>query len=258
MWTKGDEVSFFRWAIPQYGIGQLFYPLGDGRQVAYIPRNVQAQGTVLQGRNTPIGDYTENWCLERIGPLVNGFGLHLVRKVICQEANLSGNSPADLAICTSPERRQPLNGIKLIFEVKMSIVWNWLFAQDELQCIGDYNSHRGQPGTLRSDSMLKAIGKAAIVRLSTEAARAIPIVVLSNTPMRESYYPKVDSLVAGGLFQGCWSLNPRPTDVPSSEDVPRSTGGGFLRMENMNQLSENLSQVLSSRGRFVSRWETLA
>ena len=52
----------------------------------------------------------------------------------------------------------------------MSIVWNWEYKVGDseiiiLKCIGNYKTHQGNPGLLRSDSMLKAIGKSAILGL---------------------------------------------------------------------------------------------
>jgi len=45
---------------------------------------------------------------------------------------------------------------------------------------------------LRSDSMLKGIGKSINIRVSSFKAATIPIIVMGNTPITNSYYPKVD------------------------------------------------------------------
>ena len=75
----------------------------------------------------------------------------------------------------------------------MSIVWNWeLQGGKTLSCIGDYKTHQGNPGLLRSDSMLKGIGKSINIRVSSFQAATIPIIVMGNTPITNSYYPKVD------------------------------------------------------------------
>jgi len=102
-------------------------------------------------------------------------------------------SPADIAISRSKSINQRAEDILAIIEVKMSIVWNWeLQKSKSLSCIGDYKSHQGNPGLLRSDSMLKGIGKSINIRVSSFKATTIPIIVMGNTPITNSYYPKVD------------------------------------------------------------------
>ena len=72
---------------------------------------------------------------------------------------------------------------------KTSIAWNWDYypLTNELKCIGDYTTHKGNPGLLRSDTMLKAIGKSINVRVSSFKSSKIPIVILGNTPITRSY-----------------------------------------------------------------------
>ncbi len=74
----------------------------------------------------------------------------------------------DVAICKTDSIVQGPENIIAIFEVKMSVVWNWeLFnigSKHSLKCVGDFRTHRGNPGLLRSDSILKAIGKSTIVK----------------------------------------------------------------------------------------------
>ena len=69
-------------------------------------------------------------------------------------------SPADVVISRSKNISQAPEDIFAIIEVKMSVVWNWELQKNKsFVCIGDYKTHQGNPGLLRSDSMLKAIGK---------------------------------------------------------------------------------------------------
>ena len=44
---------------------------------------------------------------------------------MCDEIGLTKQSPADVAICTSIDKFQRAENIRALFEVKMSIVWNW-------------------------------------------------------------------------------------------------------------------------------------
>ena len=117
-------------------------------------------------------------------------------------------SPADVAICKTDSIVQKAENILAIFEVKMSVVWNWELLKNNskfsLKCLGDFKTHQGNPGLLRSDSMLKAIGKSITVRISSLVSAKIPIIVLGNTPVMKSYYSKVDNLKNYGIIQGFW------------------------------------------------------
>jgi len=94
----------------------------------------------------------------------------------------------------------------------MSVVSNYKFTPpNKVEFIGDYKNHKGNPSLLRSDSMLKAIGKSINIRVSGIASTKIPIVVLGNSPITDSYIKKVDFLKTSGVLQGFWSLNPEPT-----------------------------------------------
>lgn len=118
-----------------------------------------------------------------------------------------------MAFCTTDSRLQSAKNIKLIFEIKMSIVSNYKFtAPDSVVFIGDYKTHKGNPSLLRSDSMLKAIGKSINIRVSGIESAEIPIVVLGNSPISENYSHKVDFLKTAGVVQGFWSLNPKPKE----------------------------------------------
>jgi len=101
-------------------------------------------------------------------------------------------------LCKTRQREQKAKDIAAIFEVKMSIVWNW---------VGDFKTHKGNPGLLRSDSMLKAIGKSINIRVSSHSASKIPIIILGNTPITQSYISKVDHLYHAGIIQEFWSVN---------------------------------------------------
>ena len=108
---------------------------------------------------------------------------------------------------------QAARNIRLIFEVKMSIVNNYSYNSltSDLKFVGDYKSHKGNPSILRSDSMLKAIGKSINMRVSGVESTKIPIVILGNSPITDSYKKKVDFLKQAGIIQGFISLYPNPT-----------------------------------------------
>lgn len=79
---------------------------------------------------------------------------------------------------------------------------------------------------LRSDSVLKAIGKAINIRVSSESARSIPIIILGNAHISKNYLEKIDHLGQYGVLQKVISLKPSLNSVKSSKlgyfDTPNS------------------------------------
>ncbi len=122
----------------------------------------------------------------------------------------------------------------MIIEVKMAVVWNWMYSTENndirLDCIGDYKSHRGNPGLLRSDSMLKSIGKSINIRVSGPQASRIPIIVLGNTLITNSYYSKVDHWKNAGIIQGFWSINPEPLEK-NDENIKATDRKGYVKLD---------------------------
>lgn len=213
-WNKRTEIKFFKEALKNFASpAQLFYQL-DGEYLAYAPKGKTTKGHTLQARNSLIGRYTENWSANFLQPIANRLGLYAVHNVVCPALGLTNVTCADIAFCTTKEHNQPSRNIKLIFEIKMSIVNNYHFAQSsgELSFIGDYRTHKGNPSILRSDSMLKAIGKAINIRVSGAEAAHIPIIVLGNSPISNSYSDKVDCLKQAGIIQSFVSIYPKPTE----------------------------------------------
>jgi len=104
---------------------------------------------------------------------------------------------------------------------------------------------------LRSDSMLKAIGKSINIRVSGFAASKIPIVIIGNTPVTSSYHEKVDHLKQSGIVQGFWSVNPAPLDN-GRESIKTTKLGGFLRMDTYNELVKNTLELGSDDREFFS------
>ncbi len=68
--------------------------------------------------------------------------------------------------------------------------------------------------------MLKAIGKSINIRVSGNESATIPIVILGNSPITESYVKKVDFLKESGVIQNFISLNPIPTKLDFVKSTP--------------------------------------
>ena len=255
LWNKEKEIEFFiesrKFATPE----QLFYVSDDKRYFAYWPRFYKGVKTTLQSRNSLIGNFTEKFSVDLLQDFASKHGWFSVQGVICEEIGLPQQSSADVAICKSKDIIQKPESILMIFEVKMSIVWNWELKQnvekEELICLGDYKSHQGNPGLLRSDSMLKAIGKSINIRVSDYAASRIPIIILGNTPITKSYYKKVDFLKNAGIIQGFWSVNSAPVDG-DGENIKRTDKGGFIRMDNYSELEDCLNNLITEPKEFFS------
>jgi hypothetical protein len=251
LWDIDTEKKFFREALlsdfasPE----KLFYSLKSGK-FAYVPRGSDAEGQTLQSRNALIGNFTETWAKKIFEPIAQKHHLFAINTVECPEIGLAKRSEADLAFCTTDSKIQMAKNIKLIFEIKMSIVSNYKFTPpDTIEFIGDYKTHKGNPSLLRSDSMLKAIGKSINIRVSGIESAKIPIVVLGNSPISDNYSHKVDFLKTAGVVQGFWSLNPKPTE---SDFIRKSEKLGFQTTEKIDEIGKLINDLLSTKLNYFS------
>ena len=103
----------------------------------------------------------------------------------------------------------------------MSILANYEFNKttQTIKWIGDYSTHKGNPSLLRSDSILKAIGKLINIRIANPCTRSIPLIVLGNSPIIKHYEKKVDHLKSFGMIQGFLSLNPSLLLKKNNENI---------------------------------------
>lgn len=185
LWSKQTEIDFFTQARGFATPEQLFYKDNQDHYYAYWPKSYKGPKTTLQSRNALIGNFTEKWSTDLIQETINEKGLYAIQGAVCPEIALTKQSPADVVISKVNSINQKPEDILLIIEVKMSVVWNWEYSPstDQITAIGDYKTHQGNPGLLRSDSMLKAIGKSINIRVSSFKSSTIPIIVLGNTPI---------------------------------------------------------------------------
>lgn len=250
LWNNQTEIQFFEEALKNFASPeQLFYNL-NSEYFAYVPKNIDGEGQTLQSRNSLIGQFTEKWTKDLFLPIARHFGLYAVNSVVCEEVGLPKRSNADLAFCTTNSVNQRPQNIKLIFEIKMSIISNYRFTTpDNLSFIGDYKSHKGNPALLRSDSMLKAIGKSINIRVSGMESTKIPIIILGNSPITNSYIHKVDFLKTAGVIQGFWSLNSNPTD---SEHVRQTPNTGFQTVGNLEIITNLIGELLNHEMNYFS------
>lgn len=252
LWNKEQEKQFFYNSKNFASINQLFNETEDGRYVAYWPRNYKGRKTTLQSRNSLIGKYSEKWVLDVLNHLIKDKNLFVVQQAQIPAIGISHNSPADVVIASKNEKVLRPEDVKIIFEVKMSIVWNWEYdvSTDRLFEIGDYRSHRGKPSFTRSDSILKAIGKCVDIRVSNVLASKIPLIVLGNAPLSNGFCKKADYLKNAGIIQGFWSLNPFPLNHGNSRKITPKKG--FIRFDDVDELDMNLNDLFSENLNFFS------
>jgi hypothetical protein len=250
LWGIDTEKQFFTDALGHFATPEkLFYSLKSGH-FAYVPKNCEAEGQTLQSRNALIGSFTETWAKALFSPIAKKFNLFAVNTVECPEIGLTKRSEADLAFCTTDSKFQPAQNIKLIFEIKMSIVSNYKYiAPNSIEFIGDYKTHQGNPSLLRSDSMLKAIGKSINIRVSGIESTEIPVVVLGNSPITNNYSHKVDFLKTAGVIQGFWSVNPIPTQ---SDYLKVTEKLGFQTIQNIDGIEILVKDLLSTKLNYFS------
>lgn len=257
LWNKEQEKDFFIKSLEFATPEQLFYVTKDKKYLAYWPKNYDGTKTTLQSRNSLIGSYTEKWVTNLFSEIAQAVGCYSVSGVISEEIGLTNQSPADMAICKTKDIIQKPENILMIAEVKMSVVWNWEFIpkNKSLICIGDYKTHQGNPGILRSDTMLKAIGKSINIRVSNFSASKIPIIIVGNTPITKSYYEKVDHLKRSGIIQGFWSTNPNPSDN-NNINIKSTPFKGFCSFDNYEELKRNAFDLLKEKKEFFSGMQT--
>lgn len=249
MWSKNDEVDFFNKAINLSSIENLMVNV-KGKYYAFQPKSDDSKVNAPQSRNGFIGSKTEKWCKDLFAGIAKQNNLYAINGVICDEIGLSRHTAADLALCTTPDTYQKPDNIKIIFEIKMGIVNNYFFNDNSnFEYCGDYTTHKGNPSLLRSDSMLKAIGKSINLRVDSSMAKKIPIIILGNSPIMPSYVKKVDCLKQSGVIQKFISLYPNPTNQTYIRETP---GKGFETYDSPKQIEKYINQVLNDDMNYFS------
>ena len=255
LWNKNHEKLFFDKSKNFASHEQLFYRTDDGRYVSYWPKGYSGSKSTLQARNSLIGNYTEKWVCDLLNHILHDEGLFVIQQAQIPSIGITHKSPADIVISRENKKVLMPDDVKLIFEVKMSLVWNWQYdeATGNVREIGDYRTHQGRPSFTRSDSILKAIGKCIDIRVSNVKASKIPLIVLGNAPLSNGFCKKADYLKNSGIIQGFWSLNPFPLNHGNTRK--RSIKNGFIRMDNVDELNITLNQLFKQDLNFFSGME---
>ena len=256
LWSKKQEKLFFDKSKNFASHQQLFYRTDDGRYVAYWPKGYDGAKSTLQARNSLIGNYTEKWVNDLLKHILEGTELQVVQQAQIPSIGITHKSPADIVVATANRKVLRPEEVKLIFEVKMSLVWNWQYDDQtgQIREIGDYRTHQGRPSFTRSDSVLKAIGKCIDIRVSSFKSSKIPLIILGNAPLSNGFCKKADYLRQAGIIQGFWSLNPFPLNHGNTRK--RSHQDGFIRFDNVGELNITLNQLFKQELNFFSSMET--
>ena len=256
LWSKKQEKIFFDKSRNFATHQQLFYRTDDGRYVAYWPKGYDGAKSTLQARNSLIGNYTEKWVNDLLKHILKDTKLHVIQQAQIPAIGITHKSPADIVISSTAKKVLRPEEVKLIFEVKMSLVWNWQYDEStgQIRQIGDYRTHQGRPSFTRSDSVLKAIGKCIDIRVSSFKSSKIPLIILGNAPLSNGFCKKADYLKQAGIIQGFWSLNPFPLNHGNTRK--RSHQDGFIRFDNIEELNITLNQLFKQELNFFSSMET--
>lgn len=255
LWSKYQEKLFFDKSKNFATHQQLFYRTDDGRYVTYWPKGYNGTKSTLQSRNTLIGNFTEKWVCDLLTNILPEDEYCIMQQAQIPAIGITHKSPADIVIAKANKKVLMPDEVKLIFEVKMSLVWNWQYDETTgtIKEIGDYRTHQGRPSFTRSDSILKAIGKGIDIRVSNVKASKIPFIILGNAPLSNGFCKKADYLKNAGIIQGFWSLNPFPLNHGNTRK--RSVKNGFVRMDNVDELNMRLNQLFKQDLNFFSGME---
>ncbi len=255
LWSKYQEKLFFDKSKNFATHQQLFYRTDDGRYVTYWPKGYNGTKSTLQSRNTLIGNFTEKWVCDLLTNILPEDEYYIMQQAQIPAIGITHKSPADIVIAKANKKVLMPDEVKLIFEVKMSLVWNWQYDETTgmIKEIGDYRTHQGRPSFTRSDSILKAIGKGIDIRVSNVKASKIPFIILGNAPLSNGFCKKADYLKNAGIIQGFWSLNPFPLNHGNTRK--RSVKNGFVRMDNVDELNMRLNQLFKQDLNFFSGME---
>lgn len=74
---------------------------------------------------------------------------------------------------------------------------------------------------------------------------------MGNTPITDSYYPKVDHLKVAGIIQGFWSINPQPLD-DNGKNIKKTGGSGFYRFDDFEELKRAFNVLLAEERDYFS------
>lgn len=245
-WDKDIEKEFFRNALKITSLEKVFYKINK-RFLAYIPKKINFHST-LQSRNALIGNFTEKWVKDFLTPIAKENNLYCINGVICEELGLNNRTPVDIAFCKTNEKIQKQENIKAIFEVKMSIINNYEYNNGRIDFVGDLTTHKGNPSLLRSDSMLKAIGKCVNIRLKN-TKNFIPLFVLGNTYISNHYSNDVDLLKQRGIIQGFINLYPYITP----QKILKTLLKGFITFFEYEELKDYITNFLNKDIVYISK-----
>ena len=87
------------------------------------------------------------------------------------------------------------------------------------------------------------------IRVSGISSTKIPIIILGNSPITDSYQKKVDFLKQSGVVQGFISLNPTPTKTDFIRESPQK---GFQTIDDTNNLLKICSGLVRSDMNYFS------
>ena len=206
-------------------------------------------------RNLLFNHYCQKWLYDLFSEIVENDDLYVVFKAQSPSIGIYHRSPADMVIASKNQKILMPEDVKAIFDVNMSIVWNWQYDlnSDKITEIGDYMFHKGKPSFTNSNLVLKSIEKCIGIRLSNFKSSNIPLIVLGNAPLSNGFCKKADFLKSLGIIQGFWSLNPFPINKGITKKS--SPKNAFIRIDNSDELNMRTDQLFKQDLNFFAGME---
>jgi hypothetical protein len=200
LWSPSVEKELLERLVTLFPVSTLFYFTEEGRWLFYWEKGYKGKKYTLQQRNSLIGKMGEKWflsILERVG----GEGWEIVHNWRGEGYGLPRGSEGDIVLL--------VGGVpKIVFEVKISFLWNWEYIPKEGRVRRVEGKHLGVPSLLRSDSFLKGIGKGVKIKVSPEG-RKIGYWLIGNTPIGKRGMETLPRIINSGIIDKVVSVGPK-------------------------------------------------
>ena len=245
LWSKNNEINFFKFAKTQTSRKNLFHKTLNNEYIAYPTKDIKTTSN-LHIRDLLFDSFSKNWFYDLLNNLVDDFEVIKNPRI----TSIGKNSP-DFVISSKKSKILSPEDVKVIFILKLSIVWNWKYnpSLGSVEEIGDYRTHLSKPSFTSSANIFNAIDTALNIRFTNKKFANIPIIVIGNTPMSDGFCKRADYLKSSGVIQGFWSVNPFPINGATHKTSKKR---GFYRFDNSDEFKNSLDKLLDCDLKFIS------
>ena len=245
LWSKNHEINFFKFAKSQTSRRNLFHKTLNEEYIAYPTKDIKTTSN-LHIRDLLFDSFSKNWFYDLLNNLVDDFEVIKNPRI----TSIGKNSP-DFVISSKKSKILSPEDVKVIFILKLSIVWNWKYnlSLGSVEEIGDYRTHLAKPSFTSSANIFNSIDNALKIRFTNKKASNIPIIVIGNTPMSCGFCRRADYLKSSGIIQGFWSVNPFPINGATRKTSKKRA---FYRFDNSDEFKNSLDKLINHDLKFIS------